>query len=178
MKYKYRLLFLFLFSVQLIWAQEKEEEFKKKIRGAIMMANSHVPLAAEGGKTVFIIPTWGADIDYCFHKRWSVALQADLKLQSFEVEENGVLLTRNYPLTLSPVIHYHTLKNFSFYVGPGYEFENNKNLKVLKLGTEYSFELNEKFEIALNLSYENKQEIYDSYTFGVAFNWRLWQAEK
>lgn len=56
-------------------AQETETGgHQPKLRAAIM-ANSHVPTATEGGKTVTIIPTWGFDIDYYFHPRWSVALQ-------------------------------------------------------------------------------------------------------
>ena len=158
-------------------AQEtNSEEFKPKIRGAIMMANSHVPTATEGGKKVAIIPTWGFDVDYFFHPRWSVALQGDIKLQSFEVEDqNQVALQRTNPFALTMALHYHALRHWSFYAGPGYEFEQHKNLFLVKVGTEYSFEITENFEIALNLIYENKQEVYDAWTFGIAFNKKLWE---
>lgn len=159
-------------------AQEKDsEEFKPKVRGAIMMANSHIPKATEGGKSVHVIPTWGFDIDYFFHPRWSVALQGDVKLQSFEVEDNNVELERTYPVTLAGVLHYHALRHWSFFIGPGYELEKHENLFFVKVGTEYSFEITENFEIALNLIYENKQEVYDAWTFGIAFNKRLWQKD-
>ena len=157
-------------------AQESNsEEFKPKIRGAIMMANSHVPHATEGGKKVSVIPTWGFDVDYYFHPRWSVAVQGDLKLQSFEVEDGQTLLERTNPFAFAGVLHYHALGHWSFYVGPGYELESHKNLFLVKAGTEYSFEITENFEIALNLIYENKQEVYDAWTFGIAFNKKLWQ---
>lgn len=150
-------------------------DYKPKIRGAIMMANSHVPNATEGGKKVTIVPTWGFDIDYFFHRHWSVAFQVDIKLQSFEVEDDNVELTRTNPIAVAGVVHYHALRRWSFFVGPGYEFESHKNLFMVKAGTEYSFEITENFEIALNLSYENKQEIYDTWTFGIAFNKKLWE---
>ncbi len=157
-------------------AQEtNSEEFKPKIRGAIMMANSHIPTATVGGRHVSVIPTWGFDADYFFHPRWSVALQSDLKLQSFEIEEGDALLTRSFPLAFTTLIHYHALHHWSFYTGPGYEFEKSKNLFLFKVGTEYSFEITEKFEIALNLIYENRQEVYDGWTFGIAFNKKLWE---
>lgn len=156
-------------------AQESEKKaFKPKIRGAIMMANSHVPTATEGGKTVTVIPTWGFDVDYFFHPRWSVALQGDIKIQSFEVEDGHTSLTRTNPVALAGVIHYHALRHWSFYLGPGYEFESHRNLFMVKAGTEYGFEITENFEIALNLSYENKEEVYDTWTFGIAFNKKLW----
>lgn len=169
-------LFILLFATGLVEAQKKEsEEFSPKIRGAIMMANSHVPNATEGGKKVAIIPTWGFDVDYFFHPRWSVALQGDIKLQSFEVEDGVTTLERTNPLAFTGVIHYHALRHWSFYIGPGYELEKHKNLFLMKAGTEYSFEITENFEIALNLMYENKQEIYDAWTFGIAFNKKLWE---
>jgi hypothetical protein len=155
-------------------AQEKAEH-KPKIRGAIMMANSKVPQATEAGKKVAIIPTWGFDVDYFFHRRWSVALQGDVKLQSFEVEDGEALLERTNPSALSAVMHYHALRHWSFYLGPGYEFESHENLFLVKVGTEYSFEITEDFEIALNLIYENKEEVYDAWTFGIAFNKKLWE---
>jgi hypothetical protein len=172
-------LFLLL-SASTTLAQEKEaEEHKPKIRGAIMMANSHIPKAYEGEKKVTIIPTWGADVDYFFHPRWSVALQADIKLQSFEVEEeNNVFLERSYPFAFATVLHYHALRHWSFYMGPGYELESHENLFLVRAGTEYSFEITEDFEIALNLIYENKEEVYDAFTFGIAFNKKLWQKKE
>jgi len=176
-KYIHLLLSLlpFLYAGVAFAQENEEEEFKPEIRGAIMMANSHAPHATEGGKTVAIIPTWGFDVDYFFHPRWSVALQGDVKLQSFEVEHGETLLTRTNPVALAAVMHYHALRHWSFYLGPGYEFESSENLFMVRGGTEYSFEITEDFEIALNLIYENKEEVYDTWTFGIAFNKKLWQ---
>ncbi|TDK45423.1 hypothetical protein [Algoriphagus formosus] len=161
------------------FAQENESEEEgshvPKIRAVIMMANSHVPNAFEGEKRVAIIPAWGLDVDYYFHSKWSVAFQADMKVQSFEVEKEGVFLERSYPFSGAFVLHYHTKKHWSFYAGPGYEFEKSENLGFFRIGTEYSFEITEQFEIALNLAYENKQDIYNAWTFGIAFNKLLWE---
>ena len=151
-----------------------KKEFTPQIRGAIMMANSHVPNATEGGKKVSIVPTWGFDFDYFFHRRWSAAIHGDVKLQSFEIEDGAVLLTRTNPFAIAAVLHYHALRHWSFYAGPGYELESHKNFFMIKGGTEYSFEISENFEIALNLIYENKAEVYDAWTFGIAFNKVLW----
>lgn len=156
----------------------KSEEFYPGIRAAIMMGNAHIPSATEGGKSVAIVPTWGFDVDYFFTPHWSVALQGDIKLQSFEVEDNGVLLERSYPFAMAGVIHYHLVHHWSVYLGPGYEFEKSENLALFKFGTEYSFEINENFEIALNLAYENKQDVYDVWTFGIAFNKRIWSKKR
>jgi len=173
----YKLLPLLLMVAGAAPAQEPEsDEFKPKIRGAIMMANTHVPNATEGGKKMAIIPTWGFDFDYFFHRRWSGALQGDIKLQSFEIEDkNKVELERTNPFAIAAVIHYHALRHWSFFVGPGYELESHENFFLVKVGTEYSFEITENFEIALNLIYENKEEVYDAWTYGIAFNKKLWE---
>lgn len=171
--------FLFLLLIATSWlssyAQEGTEAFRPSLRGAIMMANSHVPTANTNGKDVVIIPTWGFDVNYQFHRRWSTGLQAEIKLQSFEVEDGESELQRTDPLALAAVIQYHTLKHWSFYTGPGIELEKSRNLFLFKLGTEYGFEISETFEISLNLVYENKQDIYDAWTFGIAFNKKLWE---
>lgn len=162
----------------MINAQEAEStEHKPKIRGAIMMANSHVPNAFQGERKLAIIPTWGFDVDYFFHPRWSVAVQGDIKLASFEVEESEVMLERSNPVALAGVLHYHALRHWSFYAGPGIELEKSENLFLVRIGTEYSIEITENFEIALNLIYENKDEVYDTWSFGIAFNKKLWGKE-
>ena len=164
---------LTLFLSQSSSLSAQKQELTHPLRGAIMMANSHVPNQINTGKLMLVIPTWGFDLDYRLTKKWSVGLQSDIKLQSFTVEENGLNLVRTNPLAIAVVAHYYPIHHWSIYTGPGYEIEQHKNLVLLKLGTEYSFEISENFEIGLNLIYENKEEIYDTWTFGVAFNWLL-----
>lgn len=173
------IILLMLVPLALVAQDEELGAHTPKLRGAIMMGNSRIPHAYEGGKSVTVIPVWGFDLDYFFQRRWSVGLQADIKLQSFEVEEeNNVILERNHPVSVALVGHYHALRNWSFYLGPGIELEQSENLFLIKLGTEYSFEITEQFEIALNLIYENRDELYDGFTFGVAFNTLLWKKSR
>jgi hypothetical protein len=164
-------LVFFLFLMQYSIAQE--DSLVKKtplVRAAIMMGNSHTPNNADPNTTAVVAPTWGLDIDYLFHKKLAVAFQADIKLQNIIVQDEATTLRRENPLTIATVLHYNIIKAWSVYAGPGYEFETHKNLYLVKIGTEYSFEVNENFEIAVNLIYENKESIYDTWTFGVAFN--------
>jgi len=166
---------LFFIQLSTIAQEDTITAFHPQLRGAIMMANSHVPKGTEGQSLGIIVPSWGFDIDYFFHPKWSAALQGDIKIASFEVEEENIVLNRSFPVCLVPVIHYHALRHWSFYTGLGYEIESHENLYLWRLGTEYSFEINENFEIALNLIFENKQEVYDTWTFGIAFNKKLWK---
>jgi hypothetical protein len=74
------------------------------------------------------------------------------------VEDGETRLKRTNPFAVAAVMHYHALRHWSFYLGPGYEFESHENLFLVRAGTEYSFEITEDFEIALNLIYENKEK--------------------
>ena len=65
-----------LINIVLIGQNQDETKpaHQPKIRGAIMMANSHVPKAIEGSINGVIIPTWGFDIDYFFTIKNSLRL--------------------------------------------------------------------------------------------------------
>ncbi len=76
-------------------------------------------------KKLLLSPTWGFDVPFYFHPRWSVAV-ADINLQSFEVESEDVELVRLYPFAVAVVLHYHALRHWSFYVVPA------MNLSVMK----------------------------------------------
>jgi hypothetical protein len=89
-----------------------------------------------------------------------------------------VVVERSYPFAVATVIHYHALRHWSFFAGPGIELEKHENFYLGKIGTEYSFEITDNFEIALNFAYENKQEVYDGWTFGIAFNKKLWERKE
>jgi hypothetical protein len=139
----------------------------------LLMANSHIPAATEGGKVVTVIPTWGLDLDYRFSPHWSIALQTDVKIQSFEVSHNETVLERSFPFTVAIVPHYYLAKNWSFMAGPGYEIEKNKNIFLIKAGAEYGFELTERFEFGITAIYENRWEVYDGISFGASFIFAL-----
>jgi hypothetical protein len=165
---------------QAIYAQETPKESSgQQLRGAVMMAYSHIPQAFEGEKTVAIIPAWGLDLGYHFSQKWAIYTQTDIKLQSFEVEDKDeVVLTRNFPVSVALLGQFHLVKHWAIFVGPGIEFERSKNLWIFKLGTEYNFEMSEILEIGVGLIYENREELYDGWTFGVTFNYRLWKPNK
>ena len=139
----------------------------------LLMANAHIPAATEGGKVVTVIPTWGLDLDYRFSPHWSIALQTDVKIQSFEVTHKETVLERSFPLSVAIVPHYFLDKHWSFMAGPGYELEKSKSIFLMKAGAEYGFELTERFEIGITLIYENRWELYDGVSFGASFIFAL-----
>jgi hypothetical protein len=59
------------------------------------------------------------------------------------------------------------------HAGPGYEFERNESFFILKMGAEYIIPLPKDFDIGFGLSYDNKNKLYDSWTFGLTLGKRL-----
>jgi hypothetical protein len=153
-------------------AQEiKEAESRKGTWiASIVMANTHVPSAALDGRAIAIVPTWGTELAYHVSDQWLIAYLSDLQLQSFEVDEGEVKLERHFPWVNAIVGKYNLASRWTLILGPGIEIEKNRNLFVFKTGVEYVFEVNRRFEIGLNLNYENKEQVYDSWAFGVAFS--------
>lgn len=181
MKKKLNILILLLCAfTALVRAQthEAQDSHEKMWRGALMMANAHVPTQVPSQKYFSVFPAYGADVDYFFHKHWSVAAQGHVILQNYTVHDGHGSLERTYPVSVALAMHYHFVKHWSMYLGPGYEIDKHQDLFLLKLGTEYSFEVTPDFEIGINLMYENKWEIYDSWMFGIAFNKRLGTGKK
>jgi len=166
---------LLLFCSVLSIAQTEEQKSRfPELRGALIMGNSHIPQATEGGKSVVVIPTWGIDLDYVFNQKWAVGFQTDIKLQSFVVEDkNNIELARNYPASFTIVGLFRPLPHLAVFTGPGIEYEESKSLWIFKLGAEYIYEFSEKFELGVGLIYENREELYDGITLGVSFNFLL-----
>jgi hypothetical protein len=75
---------------------------------------------------------------------------------------------------IQAIIRYHAFRHWSFYVGIRLRLESHGNFFLIEAGAEYGFEITENFEIALSLAHENKEGVYDSWTFGVAFNKKRW----
>jgi hypothetical protein len=67
---------------------------------------------------------------------------------------------------------FEPVPRLTLYTGAGYEFEEEENLPVWKLGVEYSFPLQHDWDIALSVAYDYK-EIYDSVGMGISFGKRL-----
>jgi hypothetical protein len=56
-------------------------------------------------------------------------------------------------------------------IGGGIEWERNENFGVIRIGTDYGLELNEKeLEIVFAINYDALIDAYDSINFGLGIN--------
>lgn len=154
-------------------AQEGGEGIKHQ-RLTLVMSNAHVPsgLDNDGNNKWLVLSSWGLDYDWRFNDRWAISVQSDIVIENFRVmafESNPKeALRRSYPLALALAGMYSATEHLSLIAGAGIDIAKEESIPLWRLGLEYGWEINDTWEISLNLVYDNKIEAYDTWSFGVA----------
>ncbi len=169
---------LLLLPTFALLAQEKIEENEEEEglyphRITVVMANSHIPAAdnVNGERTVFIAPSWGIDYDYWFSEKWAIGLHNAIVLQQYKIEDPAEkIITRTFPVCVSLVGLFKPWRRITFIAGVGKELEKNESYNMLNFGVEYGIELPKHWELGINLLYDSKIDVYDSWIFGVGFS--------
>jgi hypothetical protein len=164
-----------LFTTE-IYAQENEsEQVEGKIHKiALVFGYTHIPSAFEAGdehKSVFV-PTIGVDYFVQFAKGWKLGAVLDLELGNYLVDFNRKELERESALVTGILVGYEFKNRWSFLLGPGIEFEKNKNLFILRASVEYEFELGENWGLFPSINYDFKEE-YDTWSVNIGVSKRL-----
>jgi hypothetical protein len=159
----------------------------KRHRIAFFTGNTIVPSGGESEDhiTTAIVPTLAFDYEYWFGRRFAIGWYNDFTLTTFFVEtdreappgapssDSGNEIIQRKPVFLTAVVGiFEPVPRVTLYTGAGYEFEEEENLPVWKLGVEYSFPLPHDWDLALALAYDYK-EVYDSISVGLSFGKRL-----
>ncbi len=174
-------LFIFLITTHFILAQEgvnEEEELEGKNRIGFILEATFIPEASSGehseesngdskGK---VVPTIGLDYIRTLNHRWEVGFSAELELESYFIVDKE--LNRENPLILVAFAVYRLVGSWFVYGGGGIELEKNKNLAVLRLGTEYNFILGNGWDISPTLTFDHKVEL-NSFALGVSIGKRF-----
>ena len=171
-------LFMILISPSLysqIHPEHSESTFKRH-RFSFMWANTLVPAGknAHNEDSDLLFPTWGLNYEFWFNRHIALGWHNEFEMMSYLVEhEDDALLEREYPYISSIVFIFEPVKNLAFHIGPGYEFEQNESFFIIKMGAEYVFPLPKYFDLGVGFSYDNKNKIYDGWTFGLFIGKRL-----
>ena len=105
--------------------------------------------------------------------RLYVGTYNDLELTTYLIRtDDGDLLEREYAFVSTVVVGYDFKPWFSAFVGPGYEFEANKNFFVFRAGVEFMKELTERYTVSIPLYYDHKDE-YSAIGIGLAVAWKF-----
>ncbi len=159
------------------YSQENEEEEQQegKIhKVALVFGYTHIPSAFEDGETsksVFV-PTLGLDYFMQLAKGWKIGAVFDLELNNYLVNFNKEELEREKALVTGVLVGYEFAERWSFLLGPGIEFEKNKNLFIIRASAEYEFELGEDWGLFPSFNYDFKKE-YSSWSINIGISKRL-----
>jgi opacity protein-like surface antigen len=168
MKLVLNTIMLFLFCVTPFQAQEAVQEKEIKHNVSFVFGFTHIPQTLEEGEPLNSqnIPTIGVDYFYHFNQKWRLGAVVDVELGKYEVDFNDENLKRETAVVTGVMAGYRILKGWSILAGPGVEFERNKNLFILRLSTEYEFELGKNWGLFPSFSYDFKKE-YGTYSLGI-----------
>jgi hypothetical protein len=159
-----------------IFAQEnlEEREEEKPHSLAFVLSYTHIPAATKDGEVeeAVFVPTLGLDYFYSLNEKWLVGAAIDWELGKYEVDYEDNELSREIAIVIGALVGYEVLPGWAFLVGPGVEFERNKNLFVLRLSTEYTFDLGKAWGLFPSFTYDFKKE-YSAYALGVGLKKRF-----
>jgi len=138
---------------------------------SIMIGHTHIPKGFDGANNneKLIVPSWG--LNYVFHinEKWAIGWLNDMEIATYVVQEsNGDQIIRERPIITSFVGIFRPGKNIGLFAGVGREFEKHQNFWILRAGIEFEIEINESWAMVPSLTYDLKEEIYDSWAIGLA----------
>jgi hypothetical protein len=128
----------------------------------------------DGTREWLAAPSFGINYNFKLNEKWSIGLHNDIIIESFVVEDTSKdedLLEREYPISNLIVGTYKITESWGIAVGGGIEWERNENFGVIRIGTDYGLELNEKgLEVVFAINYDALIDAYDSINFGIGIN--------
>lgn len=171
------LIWLFFILPFTSFGQDHEgEEFNKHNRVSIVMGHTHipkgVPSVANGGS--IIVPSWGLNYEYWFSQKWALGMHNDMEIATYIIEDNtGGTIERSRPIIVSLLGIYNPWKGLEFLAGFGREFEKHHNFWVYRFGIEYELGIGHHWDIAPALTFDIKENLYDSWTLGLVIGKRF-----
>ena len=161
------LLTIFITILGNCFAQEEERETKHLITGAL--GYTYIPSAGAVGSSesegVFV-PSIGLDYFYSVAKQWEVGIMSDLELGEYVLINKD--LNRENALVIAAIAVYSPIKSVNIFAGGGIEIEKHHNLGILRLGTEYEFELKRNWVISPGIFFDFKEGV-DTWSLSIAF---------
>lgn len=167
-------LLLLIFSFNLYGQEEENNDSGRIHKLAMVFGLTHIPAAIENGERTSeeLVPTLGIDYFVQFKKGWKVGLVMDYEFANYIVKFDREDLERDGAFITGILVGYEFADKWSLLLGPGMEFEKNKNIAILRASAEYEFELGEFWGLFPSFNYDFKQE-YSTWSLNIGVSKRL-----
>ena len=163
---------ILLFTMVNMAAQQEKELNQKHMLGA-NFGFTFIPLGSKTGTSdargVFT-KTVGIDYFYHFHPRWGAGFMGAYEIDHYVVTDDQVEVENAVILTL--VGMYSATRHLDFFLGGGIVVEQNDNLAVLRLGTQYYIDVGKHWALVPKLHFDFIEN-YNTWSFAVSFARRL-----
>jgi hypothetical protein len=176
MKKQIFIITLFIFTTVLAVAQnDTHHVFHPHHTLGLIISHTQVSqgIQANGNKKWLSLPSWGINYNYKFSKKWAIGLHSDIVTEDFAVQEhsksssNSTVLERSYPIASAVMASFKPGKNFNYLFGAGGEFAHTGNLFLVRVGLEYGYHINKKWELNANITNDLKINAYNSWAIGM-----------
>lgn len=167
------LLVIFLISGALSAQHEEHhsEEIHNKNLVMITFGYSHVPegshLDNADSKGIFI-PSIGVDYVRAINTKWELALMMDFELDHYIIAKKELERERAFVAVLG--VGYNVISHLSILVGTGIEIEQNENIYITRIGTEYNHHFGKNWVLTPSFMYDIKKG-YDAYAIAVGIGY-------
>jgi hypothetical protein len=120
-----------------------------------------------------LVPTFGLDYEFWAHHRIAVGVYSDFERGRYLVEDDhDEEVVRENAFISTVVFIGEPLPGWALYAGPGIELEHHEQLWVVRIGTEYAWNLPKHWTIPLTAAWDITKH-YDSLATGIVIGKRL-----
>lgn len=159
-----------IFSFNTVNGQEKTTvaEDEPYFRVGVALLHTHLHEDKIEGSTYVSLPSFGLDVEYWFNESFGLGLHNDIEFENHEVEtENGDIISRSFPIFLTFDALWKPIHELVVVAGCGYEFAEEENLLVFRVGLEYEIKMDDKWDLSPTLVYDKRNGAYGSWTYGL-----------
>ncbi|GGF33272.1 hypothetical protein GCM10011339_21860 [Echinicola rosea] len=118
---------------------------------------------SEGG---FFVPAIGFDYFRKVHDRWEIGVMWDWELEHYIVREEN--LERERSMLFALIANYELMEHWAVFGGGGIELEKHENLPIFRIGTEYSVDIGQQWELIPTFALDIKKG-FNTYNLAVGF---------
>ena len=155
---------------------EDSHEFKH-FRVAVGIGHAYIPEASNSNTDFVVIPAFGLEAQYWFNHKWGLALKSDIEVATYFVEnenrDSNEIIRKNPVIMAIPVLFSPWNNHFTFILGPGIEFEEQKNFSVFRIGIGSEIEFGNHWDFAPEIIYDLKDGHINSLTIAIGVGKRF-----